>query len=399
MPKCVLAFSGSLETLLAIPWLKEHRGLDVVSFSANMGEEADLEELGERALLAGAVAARIEDLRDAFFKDFISGALRALAHYETHYLLSTALSRPLLARELVRVALEEGATHVAHGCSGRGNDQVRLEAAIQALGPHLKIVAPQREWELKTQEQKMQYVRSKRLTPGSDPQVHGTYKYDRNLWGQSIKCPTLEDPGKPMAEEAYKLTKSPMSAPDEPETVEIEFRAGLPIALNGKRMPSVALIEKLNEMAGHHGIGRADLIEDRLVGFKSHEIYEAPAAVTLYAAKRGLEQMTLSRETLQVREGLSTAYGRSVYNGQWFSDLREALDQFYERINQSVTGKVTVRLYKGTAVVVARCSEFSLYQAPPAGTTKDGELDSDAAQGFIRVWSMPLTAEARRKKA
>ncbi|MBI3830310.1 MAG: argininosuccinate synthase [Planctomycetes bacterium] len=399
MPKCVLAFSGSLETLVAIPWLKEHRNLDVVSFSANMGEEADLEELGERALLAGAIAARIEDLRDAFFKDFISPALRALAHYETHYLLSTALSRPLLARELVRVALEEGATHVAHGCSGRGNDQVRLEAAIQALGPHLKIVAPQREWELKTHEQKLQYARTKRLSPGNDPQIHGKFKYDRNLWGQSIKCPTLEDPTKPTAEDAYTLTKSPMQAPDQPEEVEIEFRAGLPVALNGKRMPSVALIEKLNAMAGIHGIGRADMIEDRLVGFKSHEIYEAPAALCLYTAKRALEQMTLSRESLQVREGLSTAYGRCVYNGQWFSDLREALDQFYERINQSVSGKTSVRLYKGTATVIARSSEFSLYQAPPAGSTKDGELDSDAAQGFIRVWSLPLTAEARRKKA
>jgi len=399
MPKCVLAFSGSLETLIAIPWLKEHRNLDVVSFSANMGEEADLEELGERALLAGAVAARIEDLRDTFFKDFIAPALRALAHYETHYLLSTALSRPLLARELVRVALEEGATHVAHGCSGRGNDQVRLEAAIQALGPHLKIVAPQREWEFKSQEQKLQYVRTKRLTPGSDPQVHGRYKYDRNLWGQSIKCPQLEDPSKPTAEEAYSLTRNPVAAPAEPESIELEFRSGLPIALNGKRMPSVALIEKLNMIAGLHGIGRADMIEDRLVGFKSHEIYEAPAAQTLYAAKRALEQMTLSRESLQVREGLSTAYGRCVYNGQWFSDLREALDQFYERINQSVSGKVTLRLYKGTAIVVARSSEFSLYQAPPSGTTKDGELDSEAAEGFIRVWSMPLTAEARRKKA
>jgi len=397
MPKCVLAFSGSLETLIAIPWLKEHRDLSVVSFSGNMGAEDDLEEMGERALLAGAAAARIEDLQDTFFKDFISPALRALAHYETHYLLSTALSRPLIARELVRVALEEGATHVAHGCSGRGNDQVRLEAAIQALAPHLKVIAPQREWEFKTREQRLQYAKTKRLADAK-PREHLPYKYDRNLWGQSIKCAELEDPNKPPPEDAYTLTRSPLNAPNEPEEVEIEFREGLPVALNGKRMPPVSLIHKLNVLSGGHGIGRADMIEDRLVGFKSHEIYEAPGALTLYAAKRALEQMTLSKETLQVREGLCVAYGRAVYNGQWFSELREALDGFFERINLNVTGKVRLRLYKGTATVIARTSDFSLYQQT-AAQSEQSDLDSDAASGFIRVWSLPLSAEARRKKA
>ena len=397
MPKCVLAFSGSLETLIAIPWLKEHRDLSIVSFSGNMGAEDDLEELGERALLAGAAAARIEDLQDAFIKDFISPALRALAHYETHYLLSTALSRPLIARELVRVALEEGATYVAHGCSGRGNDQVRLEAAIQALAPHLKIIAPQREWDLNTPEQRLQYAKTKRLI-STQPQEHLHYKYDRNLWGQSIKCTVLEDPNKPPPEEAYTLTCSPLNAPNEPEELEVEFREGLPLALNGKRMPPVALLHKLNVLSGGHGIGRADMIEDRLVGFKSHEIYEAPGALTLYTAKRALEQMTLSKETLQVREGLCVAYGRAVYNGQWFSELREALDSFFERINQNVTGKVRLRLYKGNATVIARTSDYSLYQQA-AVQGEQCALDAEAASGFIRVWSLPLSAEARRKKA
>ena len=399
MPKCVLAFSGSLETLAAVPWLKEHRNLDVVTLSVNLGHEADLEELGERALMAGAVAARIEDLRDSFFKDFIAPSLRALAHYETHYLLSTALSRPLVARELVRVALEEGATCVAHGCSGSGNDQVRLEAGIQALGPHLKIVAPQREWEFHSTEQCLQYARAKRLEVSSLQAAALKYKYDLNLWGQSIKCRAFDDPSQAPQEEAYTLTQSPLDAPGKPEEVELEFRAGLPVAMDGKRMPSVTLIEKLGELAGNHAVGRADMIEDRLVGFKSHEIYEAPAATALYVAKRGLEQMTLSRETLQVREGLSTAYGRCVYNGQWFSDLREALDAFYERMNLNVTGKVTLRMYKGTATVVARSSEFSLYSSSQAADGQSGELKPETAEGFIKVWSMPLTAEARRKKA
>lgn len=399
MPKCILAFSGSLETLVAIPWLKEHRNFDVVALAVNLGNEADLEELGERALLSGAAAARIEDLRDSFFKDFIAPALRALAHYETHYLLSTALSRPLIARELVRVALEEGATHVAHGCSGSGNDQVRIEAGIHALGPHLQIVAPQREWEFHKLEQRLQYAHTKRLDVSSFRAEKSPYKYDANLWGQSIKCLSFEDPGRAPPEEAYTLSCSSLDAPDKPEEVELEFRAGLPVALNGKRMPAVTLIEKLNALAGQHGIGRADMIEDRLVGFKSHEIYEAPAATTLYAAKRGLEQMTLSRESLQVREGLGIAYGRCVYNGQWFSDLREALDAFFERINQNITGKVTVRLYKGTATVTSRASDFSLYLAGPEAAGKENPLNPEAAEGFIKVWSMPLAAEARRKKA
>lgn len=393
MAKCILAFSGSLETLIAIPWLKEHHDFDVITLSVNLGGNTDLEVLGEQALVAGAVAARVEDMQDAYFKDFISPVLRSLAHYET-YLLAAALARPLVARELVRVALEEGATHVAHCSSVRGNDQVRLHAAITALAPHLKIVTPTREWELHTPEQREQYARNRRL-PVPTRKVQGAYKYDLNLWGQSIKCQVLDDPSKPPPEECYTLSRNPVDAPNEPEDVVIEFKAGLPVGLDGKRMACVPLMEQLNALAGKHGIGRADLIEDRLVGFKSHEVYEAPAATVLYGAKRGLEQMTLSRETLQVREGLSVAYGRCVYNGQWFSDLREALDAFYERINQNVTGTVTVRLYKGNATVVARSSEFSLYQAPAAGAD---EFSEGAAQGFIQVWSLPLTAEARRKK-
>lgn len=395
MAKCVLAFTGSLDSLLAIPWIKEHYDMDVVALSVDLGSGDDLEELGERALLAGAAAARIEDLRDAFFKSFVAPSVKALAHYET-YLLASALSRPLIARELVRVALEEAATHVAHGGSTKGNDQVRFDAAISALAPHLKIITPQREWELRDFEKKMKFARAKRITVSS--QREKAFQYDRNLWGQSVKCLDFDDTSKPVPEEAYTMTRSLMDAPETPEDIELEFRAGLPVGFNGKRMPPVALVDELNSVAGLHGVGRTDLIEDRLVGFKSHEVYEAPAATIVYAAKRALEQMTLARETLQVREGLSVAYGRAVYNGQYFTDLREALDAFYDRINQNVTGKVKLQLYKGNATITSRTSEYSLYSANIASKDKDEGVDSKMAEGFSKVWSIPLNVEARRKK-
>ena len=396
MAKCVLAFSGGLDTLVAISWLKERRNFDVVALAVNLGQGEDLDQLGEIALRAGAVSARVEDLRQVFFKDFISPALLALAHYEKDYLLASALSRPLIARELVRVAADEGATHVAHGCSAKGNDQIRFETAIAALAPYLKVVAPLREWEYRNREQRLEYAKEKRLPLPKSKSGGHPYGYDLNLWGQSIEILECDDPSKPPPEDAYTMTVSPINAPIEPQGIEIEFREGLPVGLCGKPMNGAALIEELNVLAGAHGIGRTDVIEDRLIGFKSREVYESPAATTLYAAKRALEQMTLSRETLQVREGLAVAYGRCVYNGQWFSDLRDALDNFYDRINKNVTGKVVVRLYKGQATVTARHCDCSLYSVG-AGAQRE-QLDGETADGFIKVWSMPLTAEAKRKK-
>ncbi len=395
MAKCVLAFSGGLDTLVAIAWLKERRNFDVVALAVNLGQGEDLEELGEIALRAGAISARVEDLRDIFFKDYVANALRALAHYEQNYLLASALSRPLIARELVRVAQEEGATHVAHGCSGKGNDQIRFEAGIAALAPNLKIIAPLREWEYKNREERIKYAQSKRLAMPKPKSGGIRCGYDLNLWGQSIECGALDDAGIAPPEESYTMSVSPLKAPNEPAEVELEFQEGLPITLNGTKMNSADLIEQLNSLAGAHGIGRADIIEDRLIGFKSREIYESPAATTLYAAKRGLEQMVLSRESLQVRDGLAVAYGRCVYNGQWYSELRESLDSFFLRLNQAVSGKVKLRLYKGQATVVSRTSDCSLYQT---GTSAyRDQLDSEAAEGFIRIWSMPLAAEAKRK--
>lgn len=395
MAKCVLAFSGGLDTLVAIAWLKERRNFDVVALAVNLGQGEDLEELGETALRAGAISARVEDLRETFFRDYIANALRALAHYEQNYLLASALSRPLIARELVRVAQEEGATHVAHGCSGKGNDQVRFEAGIAALAPNLKIIAPLREWEYKNRDERIKYAQSKRLVLPKPKSGGIRCGYDLNLWGQSIECGALDDAALPPPEEAFTMSVSPLQAPNDPAEIEIEFRAGLPVGLNGTKLKSVDLIEQLGVLAGAHGIGRADIIEDRLIGFKSREVYESPAATTLYIAKRGLEQMTLSRESLQVRDGLAVAYGRCVYNGQWYSELRESLDAFFERLNRTVTGNVRLRLYKGQATVVARSSECSLYHT--GNSAGRDQLDNDAAEGFIRIWSMPLAAEAKRK--
>ena len=397
MPKCVLAFSGGLDTLVAISWLKERRNFDVVALAVNIGQGDDLEELGEMALRAGAISARVEDLRDIFYRDYISKALRALAHYEQHYLLASALSRPLIARELVRVAHgKEGATHAAHGCSGKGNDQIRFEAGISALGPNLKIIAPLREWEYKNREARIAYAQSKRL-PMPANLTGQSCGYDRNLWGQSIECGALDNAWLPPPEDAYSMTTSPTKAPNDGAEIEIEFKEGLPVGMDGIKMPAVTMIEKLNVLAGAHGIGRADIIEDRLVGFKSREVYESPAATTLYVAKRGLEQMTLSRDSLQVRDGLAVAYGRCVYNGQWYSDLRDSLDGFFERLNRTINGKVKVRLYKGQATVIARSSDTSLYFTG-LSAYRD-QVDNEAAEGFIKVWSLPMAAEAKRKKS
>jgi argininosuccinate synthase len=395
MGKCVLAFSGSLESLCSIAWLKERYDMSLVALSLNLGGEPDLPLLGEQALEAGATVARIEDLRESFFADFIGPSLKAMAHYQS-YLLASALSRPLIAREMVRVALEEGASTVVHAASLEGNDQVRLESAIRTLAPHLRVLSTQHEWDLHTHEKRIEYAKSRRLpVPAPQEDAAPFCKYDRNLWGQSIHCAHWDDLNSQPPESSYTLTRSLRHATDDPEEVRLEFRNGLPIGLNGQRQPPVALIEQLNQLVGKHGIGRSDVIEDRLVGFKSREIYEAPAAAVITQAKRALEQITLSRDVLQVRDGLSVAYGRCVYNGQWFSGLREALDAFFCRVNENVTGEVALTLYKGNLLVTGRKSDFSLFEEE---REEGGRLDPASARGFTYVWSMPLSAEARRKK-
>jgi argininosuccinate synthase len=309
-------------------------------------------------------------------------------------LLATALGRPLIGAELVRVAREAKAAGIAHGCTGKGNDQVRIEAAVRALAPELEVIAPVREWEFKSRDEEIDYA-AKRGIPVPVTKK-SPYSYDRNLWGQSIECGVLEDPWESPPEDAYQMTRNPQTAPDKAVRVELEFEKGAPVRLDGKALRPVELVGKLNAVAGEHGVGRLDVVEDRLVGIKSREVYEAPAATVIFAAHKALVEMTVARDLIALAGPLSAEYGRLVYYGLWFSHQREALDAFFTAMNRVVSGKVRVRLHKGSAVVEGRRSAESLYSEKLATYTAADVFDHSAAQGFIKLWCLPLAAEAAR---
>jgi argininosuccinate synthase len=392
--KVVLAYSGGLDTSVIIPWLKEKKGAEVITFSADLGQGEELTPLRDKARQSGAVKACVEDLRERFLNDFVLPALRARAAYANGYLLATALGRPLIGRELVRVAREHGADAVAHGCTGKGNDQVRIEAAVRALAPELEVIAPVREWDFKSREEEIDYAAERGIPVPVTKQ--SPYSYDRNLWGLSIECGALEDPWTSPPEDAYQLSVSPEKAPAEPLRVEIEFEQGRPVALDGRKLNPLELVGRLNELGGAHGVGRLDVVEDRLVGIKSREVYEAPAGTILFAAHKALVELTVSRDLIHLAAPLSAEYGRLVYYGLWFSPQREALDGFFAELNRPVCGTARVRLYKGSAVVEGRKSPLSLYQERLATYTAADEFDHSAAQGFIKLWCLPLAAEAAR---
>lgn len=394
MPKVVLAYSGGLDTSVCIHWLKNKKNLDVLAFSANLGQKEYLEPIGERALKAGAESAHVADLREKFVKEYIFPALKANAFYHGGYLLATALGRPLIASELVKVARETGCKFVAHGCTGKGNDQVRFDASIAALAPELKVIAPLREWELKSREEEIDYA--KKYNIPIEIKKKSPYSLDRNLWGISIECGVLEDPWEEPPADAYLVTKSPEKAPDVPTYIEIDFEEGIPITVNGEKMDGVALIEKLNIIGGDNGVGRVDSVEDRLVGIKSREVYEAPAGTILFNAHRALEALTISRDLLQFKEIMSQKYGQIVYNGLWFSEFRKALDAFFDYTQKYVTGTVRIKLYKGNCIVVGRKSPCSLYDKKLATYTQEDVFDHKAAEGFIKIFSGPLATEAKR---
>jgi len=394
MPKVVLAYSGGLDTSVCIHWLKSKKNLDVIAFSANLGQGEYLEPLGERAVSAGAESAHIADLREKFVAEYIFPALRAGAFYHGGYLLATALGRPLIASEMVKVAKENNCEYVAHGCTGKGNDQVRFDVSIAALAPELKVIAPLRQWSMKSREEEIEYAKKYEIPV--DTTHKSKYSIDRNLWGISIECGELEDPWTEPPEDAYLMTKSPQEAPDEPTYMEIEFEKGLPVALDGERLKDVELIEKLNEIGGANGVGRIDSVEDRLVGIKSREVYEAPAATILFAAHRALESITLGRDLLQFKETLSQKYGQLVYNGLWFSEFKKSLDAFFDYTQRFVSGTVRVKLYKGNCIVVGRKSPYSLYEKKLATYSREDVFDHAAAEGFIYVFRGPLEAEAKR---
>lgn len=396
MLKTVLAYSGGLDTSVIIHWLKARKGMHVIAFAANLGQSIDLTATAERALRIGADAAHVEDLREEFVNCYVFPALQAGAIYENGYLLNTALGRPLIAKELVRLALENGCRFVAHGCTAKGNDQVRFEAGIAALAPQLKVLAPLREWDFKTRDEEIDYAKEHGI---EIPVTHESpYSIDRNLWGTSIECGELEDPWTPPPPDTYLMSKAPADAPDAPTDIEIEFHEGIPVALDGKPVAGVQLIEMLNAVGGENAVGRVDMIENRVVGIKSREVYEAPAATILHTAHRAIEAMTLSRETARQKARISQVYGDIIYSGRWFTDLREALDGFVRATQKYVTGTVRVRLYKGKCAVTGRRSPHSLYDKALATYGEGDAFVHEAAQGFLDIYNLDIKAQGLRRK-
>ncbi len=386
MKKVVLAYSGGLDTSCAVRWLKD-RGWDVICFIADLGQGEDFAQIENRALATGASKVYIKDLQEEFIQDFIFPTIKANAIYEGKYLLATALGRPLIAKYLVEIAHKEKADCVAHGCTGKGNDQVRFEVTAGILDPGLEILAPVREWEFKSREEEIDYAQKHNIP--IDVTKKKVYSIDRNLWGISIEAGILEDLEQEPPEDAYIITKSPSQHSTYAKYVEIYFEKGIPKKLDGKAIKPKELIKQLNEVGGLHGIGRTDMVENRLVGIKSREIYEAPAATILYAAHRELESVVLDRELTHFKEMISLKYSELIYYGLWYSPLREALEAFIDSSQELVTGSIKLKLFKGNCVPAGRKSKNALYRKELATYGKEDKFNQKLAEGFIRIWGMP----------
>jgi argininosuccinate synthase len=396
MDKCVLAYSGGLDTSVAIRWIAEKYGVEVICVAIDVGEEKNYEAIRAKALQVGAVESIVVDAREEFARDFISRALAANLMYEGRYPCFTALARPLLASHQVRVAQEKGARYLAHGCTGKGNDQVRFEVAYAALAPDMEVIAPAREWGM-TREQEIDYAAEHGIPlPMTKANPYST---DTNLWGRSIEAGVIEDPAREAPADAWQWTVEVAAAPDEPTYVKIDFEQGVPVALDGARLTGATLVGRLNEVGGANAIGRIDMLENRLVGIKSRELYEAPAATILLEAHRDLEAMCLDRETAHFKPYLELRYAELVYYGLWFTPLREAIDAFLRETQKHVTGQVTMKLHKGRAMPVARASAYSLYDYSLATYDKGDVFDPADSPGFIRLWGLPakIAAEVGRK--
>jgi argininosuccinate synthase len=390
--KVALAYSGGLDTSAAIRWLQEKYKLDVIAVTIDVGNEREFSAIRQKALDVGAVKALVLDAKELFVNHFVFPALKADALYEGQYSLATALSRPLIAKLLVDAARAEGATAVAHGCTGKGNDQVRIEVSVQALAPELAVIAPAREWGM-TREETINYAERHGIPVPVT--VSSPYSIDENLWGRSIECGVLEDPWVEPPEEAFAWTKSPDETPNSPGYVEIGFEQGTPVAIDGQGMDGVTLIQRLNELAGGYGVGRVDHLENRLVGIKSREIYEAPAATILLQAHQALQAMTLSKEQLRFKQKVAVEYADLVYNGLWFGSLHRDLAAYVQSSQRFVSGTVRLKLYKGSSRVVGRKSPFSLYSYGLATYDKEDVFDQSASAGFIHIWGLPVKTQAR----
>ena len=390
--KIVLAYSGGLDTSIIIPWLKENYDYDVIAMVGDVGQGDDIEAVVQKAYNTGASKVIVEDLREEFLTGYVFPALKAGAVYEHKYLLGTSLARPVIAKHQVEVALREGADAVAHGCTGKGNDQVRFELAYQAIAPELKVIAPWREWELKSREDCLDYAEKRGIPVGASRQkIHSR---DRNLWHVSHEGGELEDAGNAPFPSTWQLTKSPQEAPDREEQVEIGFEEGIPFSVNGLPMDPVSLVELLNEIGGRNAIGRIDLVENRFVGIKSRGCYETPGGTLLLTAHRELEALCLDRDLMHYKQHVGLKYAELAYFGLWFTPLREALDAFVASTQKNVTGKVALSLYKGNIAVVSRKSDYSLYRTDLSSFTMGDSYDQKDAAGFIRILGLPSRSRA-----
>lgn len=396
MKKVVLAYSGGLDTSIIIPWLKETYGYEVIAMAADLGQGEELEPLHEKAIKTGASKLYIEDLREEFITEFIFPTLKAGAVYEGEYLLGTSFARPLIARRLVEIAEKEGAVAIAHGATGKGNDQVRFELSVKALNPDLEIIAPWRIWDLKSREDCIDYAEERGIpVPVTKDRP---YSMDRNLWHLSHEGGDLEDPWNEPKRDLYLLGVAPEDAPDVATYIELEFVEGIPTSLNGHPLAPIAMLEALNELGGKNGVGIVDMVENRLVGMKSRGVYETPGGTIMYAAHQALEHLTLDRQTLHYKEQIALKYAELVYDGVWYSPLREALDAFVNVTQKNVTGTVRIKLYKGSCTSVGVKSKYSLYNEAFATFGEDGVYDQKDAGGFINLFGLPLKVRALMEK-
>ncbi|MGB3649929.1 MAG: argininosuccinate synthase [Rivularia sp. (in: cyanobacteria)] len=393
--KVVLAYSGGVDTSVCIPYLKQEWGVEeVITLAADLGQGEELEPVREKALKSGASESLVVNVQESFIKDYAFLAIQANAIYENRYPLATALARPLIAKALVETAQKYEADAIAHGCTGKGNDQVRFDVAVTAMNPNLKILAPAREWGM-SREETIAY--GERFGIPSPVKKSSPYSIDKNLLGRSIEAGALEDPSYEPPEEIYEMTKAIANTPDEPEYIEIGFVKGMPATLNGESKNPVELISQLNQLVGNHGVGLNDMIENRLVGIKSREIYESPAMVALIQAHRDLESLTLTADVSHYKRGIEETYSQLIYNGLWFSPLKAALDAFIQKTQERVSGTVRMKLFKGNATIVGRRSDNSLYNPELATYGADDQFDHKAAEGFIYIWGLPTRIWSQQK--
>ncbi|NLW25092.1 MAG: argininosuccinate synthase [Clostridia bacterium] len=396
MKKVVLAYSGGLDTSIIIPWLKENYDLEVICMSADLGQGEELAPLKEKAIKSGASKIYIEDLKDEFVRDFVFPVLKSGAKYEGKYLLGTSFARPLIAKRLVEIAAQEGAEYIAHGATGKGNDQVRFELTVKALNPNIKVIAPWREWDIKSREDAIEYAQARGIpVPVTKDRP---YSMDRNVFHLSHEGADLEDPWNEPPKDLFLICKSPEDAPDQPEYVEIDFEKGVPVSINGEKLSPLGILEKANELAAKHGVGIVDIVENRLVGMKSRGVYETPGGTLLHQAHQELEYLTLDRATMEYKNIVAIKYAQLVYDGLWYTPLKEALDAFIDSTQETVTGTVRMKLYKGNCTPAGTKSPYSLYNKELATFGEEEVYNQKEAEGFINLFGLPLKVRALMEK-